>query len=126
LARLKRLVSERISSFERRLLERGAQERPTFGARKRMAHALGISPLVVYASVAKGFMSTWLGNVALGLAVATGVTVAAAGGLRGPFEPAADEPVSQPTLAQSKGSQAAPPQGARLCAGPVGEAPAVA
>jgi hypothetical protein len=66
---VKRLITEDISSFERELLEEAMHERPQLATRRRMAIALGLSPLLVYTSAAKALVGTALGKLGLGVLV---------------------------------------------------------
>jgi hypothetical protein len=85
MSRLTPLLTQRITRFERQLLEQGAREQPRFGTSRRMARALGISPLVLYSSVAKALVGSWLGNLGIAVVLGGGIAVAVS-------EPGGSEP----------------------------------
>jgi hypothetical protein len=84
---LRRILLGKASPLERRLLQGGMCEQPTLRTCRRMARALGLSPLIAYTSRAKALLSSWSVQAGLGIALAAGVTTLGESGAP-PSEPA--------------------------------------
>ncbi len=104
---LKRILLDKPSPLERRMLQGGALEQPTLPARRRMAQALGLSPLIAYTSAAKAVLGSWWVQAGLGIALA-GATALGAGdippseGVSGAAPPSAVSETAPPPAAKAK------------------------
>ena len=78
---LKRLLRSKATPLERQMLKGGASEQPNLRTRRRMAQALGLSPLVVYTSAAKALLSSWWVQAGLGVTLAAGVAALGTAGI---------------------------------------------